>query len=84
MLETIGQKLPNGTYQKDFYRQGFVYKNFGNFQNQSGVCYVPELSETEYTYQDFLEMSGGNAEVAKDIFETVDWQHPETYLQEIT
>lgn len=46
------------------------------------VCYIPELSDSLYTRQDFLDMCNGQEDIADRIFEAVDWQHPETYLEE--
>lgn len=76
----VGRKLPDDTYEKEFYRQGTIYKNLANFERKKGVCYVPELSDDEYTYQDFLDLCGGNPDMAEYVFETVDWQHPESLI----
>lgn len=46
------------------------------------VCYVPELSDSLYTGQDFLDMCNGQPEIADQVFHAVNWQHPETYLDE--
>ena len=78
--ESIGRKLADGTYEREFFQQGWIYKNPGNFIKKSGVCYVPELSDSEYTYRDFLELCGGNEELAEYVFEMVDWQHPESFI----
>ena len=69
---TIGRKLPDGSYEKRFFGQGTIYKNPANFERRTGVCYVPELSEDEYTYQDFLSLCGGNQEMAEYVFDAVD------------
>ena len=76
----IGRKSASGTYKKAFFRQGYIYKNSTNFYDRKGICYVPELSEQEYTYQDFLDLCGGNSQLAKYVFETIDWQHPESLV----
>ena len=70
----------NRFYRKSFTGQGFIYKNPDNFRKKYGVCYIPELSNTPYTYQDFLSLCGGNAGMAEYVFEQVDWQHPESLI----
>lgn len=63
--------------------QGFVYKNKWAFYSHSDdICYIPELGDEPYRYQDFLELCEFD-EFAQDVFETVDWQYPETYWDEM-
>lgn len=63
--------------------QGFVYKNEWAFYSHSDdVCYIPELGDDLYRYQDFLELCEFE-EFAEDVFNTVDWQFPETYWDEL-
>jgi hypothetical protein len=72
------------TFQKDFNGTGFVYKNPEAFENKSAeVCYIPELINDEYTYFDFLKIAKGNYPLAEYLFETVDWQRPETLFNEL-
>lgn len=108
-METIG-KITNNLIEREFYGQGFIYKNFDNFYNKSkDICYIPELSTNDneiatldntvtYNYFDFLELAKGFLEtnikskawclrnhttaedIAKDLFESLDWQHPESLL----
>lgn len=35
-----------------------------------------------YTRQDFIELCGGNVGLARELYEHVDWQHPETLWDE--
>lgn len=70
--------------------------NLGRKYGKELPVYVPELdskSEWEeekeypkpcayYTYQDFLNICDGDAEKAQELFEDVDWQHPETLHME--
>ena len=46
--------------------------------------YIEELHEfiNGYTYEDFINMAGGSEEVAAMLFDMVDWQSPETLLDE--
>jgi len=69
-----------GTFEKTYSGQGFVYKNHDNFQKRNGICYIPKLSSTPYTYQDFITLCGGNKEMAEYVFELADWQHPENLI----
>jgi len=62
--------------------QGFMYKNVAAFRQKKGICYVPETVDTDYSYQDFLGVAEGDLNVANELFETVDWQMPETLYQE--
>lgn len=87
--DVIGEYIPAKDGQpaqidRDWLNQGFVFKDRKAYENdKSAVCYVPELSDTAYTGQDFLDMCNGQQEIADLVFENVDWQHPETYLDEI-
>ena len=68
---------------RDYYRQGWIFKDEEAFLHYPDkVCYVPELSDEGYTRQDFLDMVGGQKEVARECFYAVDWQHPETWIDE--
>lgn len=69
---------------RGYYRQGWIFKNEEAFRlHPEQVCYVPELSDEGYTRQDFLAMCNGQEEVATLLFESVDWQSPETLLNEL-
>lgn len=77
----IGYIDINGNVNKEFYRQGYIYKDIDAFKNNiNEVCYVPELNNYEYKYEDFLNIAEGDKKIATEIFETVDWQCPETVL----
>lgn len=79
----IGYIDINGNINKEFYEQGYIYKDTDAFENNiDEVCYVPELSNYEYKYEDFLNIAEGNKNIATEIFETVDWQCPETVLND--
>lgn len=86
--EVIGICIVNGDgilqeFKRSYYRQGWIFKNPYAFKNEpKKPCYVPELSNTIYTGEDFLNMCNNQADIAEIVFEAVDWQHPETYLDE--
>ena len=72
-----------GEIERDWYRQGFIFKDPDAFYNHPHkVCYVPELSDSAYTANDFLFIANGDKELATDLFEEADWQHPETILDD--
>lgn len=78
----IGYIDKHGNVKKEFYRQGCIYKDTKAFSDKTGVCYIPELCDTMYTYDDFLEEAYGDEDIAKEIFELVDWQSPSTLIQD--
>lgn len=76
---------------------GTIYKNFEAFNNKTTeICYVPELTEDDeeesYTYQDFIDLAKGTFEnlgvngdvekMAKLLFDSCEWQSPETIIDE--
>lgn len=71
--------------EKGLTEQGMVFKDFNAFREKTDrICYIPEHDtfDEAYTYSDFLKMATGNQEIAAQIFEMVDWQHPTTLLDE--
>lgn len=68
---------------REFYGQGMIFKDEYAFYHESDIpCYVPELSDTVYTREDFIRMCNDQDDIAEVVFGAVDWQHPETYLDE--
>ena len=43
---------------------------------------MAELSDATYTHNDFLTLCNNQEELARLCFDSVDWQHPETWLEE--
>ena len=79
----IGEILEDRTIERGQTAQGFVYKNSKAFYDKTDeVCYVPELRDEEYTYEDFMDIAKGDFNIAKYIFDRVDWQSPETLLSD--
>ncbi|GHU82948.1 hypothetical protein FACS189468_7680 [Spirochaetia bacterium] len=73
-----------GEYIRDFSGQGWHYKDGEAFGNKTDeVCYIPELSDEHYTYVDFLRISKGNKAILEYLFDTVDWQSPETLFNDL-
>ena len=64
--------------------QGMVYKDERAFYKyKKKVCYIAELDDDTYTRQDFLNLCNGNESMAEYIFYAVDWQSPETLIEEM-
>ena len=74
--------------------QGYGYKNVeAFFAGDDFVCYIPEYCYDDitlelevascYTKADFMELALGNEALAQDLFESVDWQHPSSLLNEM-
>lgn len=84
----IGQYIPeteesDAIINRATYRQGCIVKSEDAYLHHlDKVCYVPELSDETYTHQDFLDLCNGQEAFAKACFEAVDWQCPETWLDE--
>lgn len=88
----IGEYIPadaeSGTPEvidRDYYRQGWIFKDeeaYCDKEHPERVCYIPELSDSLYTRQDFLDMCKGQTEFADELFEGCDWQHPETLMED--
>ena len=45
MCHEIGNILDDGTVEKEFFRQGYIYKNYENFYKREVKCYVAEFEE---------------------------------------
>jgi len=92
-METIGKLNSDGTIEKSYYNQGYIYKDFKAYEQKKDViCYVPEFNDDGYTPKDFQLLAEtafkdnnwkGNPQVLADLlFDTVDWQSPETLIDE--
>lgn len=85
MLKIGSIEENDGDYiiKREYYRQGMVFKDEDAYRNRKNEpCYVPELSDFVYTGTDFLEMCNGQQDFADELFEGVDWQHPETLIDD--
>lgn len=69
--------------EREYYGQGMIFKDEEAYKNHPDrVCYVPELSDSTYTREDFLNLCDGNVEMADELFDNCDWQHPESLLED--
>ena len=69
--------------EKAFWGQGYMFKSSEAYHNRpQAPCYVPELSDSVYTAEDFLHICNDQKEFADELFEEVDWQHPETLMED--
>ena len=79
--EAAGDSPP--VIEREYFGQGTIFKDEEAFCNHyDKPCYVPELSDTAYTKQDFINVCGGREDFAEICFDIVDWQHPETWVEE--
>ena len=68
---------------RGYYRQGWIVKDEEAFRiHPDRVCYVPELSDTAYTREDYMGLCNEQEKFAAECFYAVDWQHPETWIDE--
>ena len=68
---------------REFYRQGMIFKDEEAYKfHKDQPCYSPELSDSVYTGNDFLEVCNCQQDLADELFEGVDWQHPESLKED--
>ena len=75
------------TYTKDWYRQGFVYKDEEAFLfSEDDICYIAEddypEEEIRYTRKDIMRICENNWNTARIVFYLLDWQHPSSVYDE--
>ena len=78
-------RKPDGGWQidREWYGQGYIFKDEEAFlTTPDAPCYVAELSDEVYNHLDILRICNGQEEIAKLCFDEIDWQHPETWLDE--
>ena len=69
--------------QREFFGQGWIFKDWKAFhEHQNAPCYVPELSDTVYTREDFISLCDNQEKIAERMFDEVDWQSPSTLMYE--
>ena len=79
------EKLNNGAWkiEREWYGQGSVFKDEEAYRNRPDEpCYVPELSDTVYTANDILALCNGQKDFADELFEGLDWSHPESLMED--
>ena len=63
--------------KREFWGQGWIFKNWNAFEkHRDSPCYVPELSDTVYTGNDFMVLCDRQEEIAACLFCEVDCQSP--------
>lgn len=76
-------------FKKEFHTQGRFFKSHRNWDlypiRDDLPVYVPEYSKPGefFSVKDFLRICNQDEHMAENIFDMVDWQQPETLLQEI-
>lgn len=67
---------------------GFENANENPFEFEIKECIASEITDNPYvaiqgyTRQDFIELCDGNEGLARELYDHVDWQHPETLWNE--
>ena len=80
--EDVENDMPE-VIEREYYGQGMIFKDEEAYkEHPEQVCYVPELSDSIYTRQDFLNLCDGNVEMADELFDNCDWQHPESLIED--
>lgn len=71
---------------KSFYMAIFITKSIGHREyfriKNKCINYIPELSDSTYSRQDFLDLCNNQENLAEECFYAVDWQHPETWIED--
>ena len=63
--------------------QGWGFKDEQAFEcTPDAPYYVPEFSDTVYTKEAFLKLCDNQDSIARKVFYQLDWQHPETLIEE--
>ena len=76
--DTIGEIKEDGTVVKEYFGQGLIYKNFKNFEQKSGPCYIAEYQGEKGTgfhdniVDDELKTKNFNDMVEGEDYETYD------------
>ena len=71
--------------------QGYGYKGEWDPENIHDIIYIPEYGykdntverKNAYSYKDFIDLCDGDIKKAEILFENIDWQFPETALEEM-
>ena len=45
MCQEIGKVLEDGIVEKEYFGQGYIYKNYENYYKREGICYIAECEE---------------------------------------
>lgn len=94
-IEEYNKHIENNDMPRAWIGQGWGYKDY-NFDwdkgNPTDIIYIPEYGYPEpehgfdeyygHSKNDFIQICGGNEEEAYALFDSVDWQFPETLYDE--
>lgn len=69
---------------REAHGEGVVFKSWRRFYlgDADEICYVAELDDAAYSRQDFLDMCNSDASLAERVFESVSWEHPESWIEQ--
>lgn len=68
---------------REYFEQGDIFKDYEAYESDlEKPCYIPELFDSVYTHRDFLNICNNQEEIARELFDSVNWQSPETLFNE--
>ncbi len=79
------EKKKDGSWkiERKWHGQGYVFKDEEAYVTRpDDPCYVPELSDAVYTANDILALCNGQKEFADELFDGLDWSHPESLMED--
>ena len=63
--------------------RGWIFWDADSFERENLICYAADCSDRGYGRKDFLELAGGDEELAREIFFRCMGQTPQECLREI-
>lgn len=87
----VGSYIPldeNGkgeVIKREFYGQGMIFKSdeaFYDTGHPDRACYIPEMSDTKCTRNITLQECNGLTDLAKEVYEALDWQCVSSLLED--
>lgn len=79
----LGNQNHPGKISREYFGQGYIFKDEEAFlHHPEKACYISELSDVVYTKNDLLSLCRDNVKMAEECFYSLDWQHPESWIDE--
>lgn len=77
----IGKILSNGKVEKEYFMEGYIYKNKKNFDNKEGICYIAEYQCGDNII-DKRSLEGKDYETYNSMLEKVDKAYKDYNIDE--
>lgn len=82
--DTIGEIKEDGTVVKEYFGQGLIYKNFKNFEQKSGPCYIAEYQgEKDTGFHDNIVDDELKTKNFNDMVEGEDYETYDTIIKQV-